>query len=103
MADLDRDAVVVTNSRRFGTAGDKVIEREVNVTLTGQGTTTNKITAESMGFDFFRGLSVLVKTDDSVVVIGAPSNDGKTLLLKAAATNAPADYTGEYKCVIQGI
>lgn len=102
MADLDKDAVEVLNTRYVGKAKE-IIEREVNVTLSGQGTTTNKITAESMNLYEFVGLSVLVGTDNSAIVIGAPSNDGKTLLLKAAGSNAPADFSGDYKAVIKGI
>lgn len=101
MADLASTAVTVKNSW-YGGLGKEIIHREVDVTLSGQGSTSNKITAEALGLDEFEGISVLTKDDDSAVVVGAPSADKKTLLLKAAATNAPADYTGDFTGVITG-
>lgn len=102
MADLTKSAVAVTHTIYVGVKRDR-IEREVTLTLTTQGTAANAITAASCGYHKFKGISYLTKSDDSVVLIGIPSADGSKLLLKAAGTNDPADYSGTFSGTISGV
>lgn len=96
MANLSRTAVTILGSRYEGTKKELIV-RECTIVLTGQGTATNKILASDLGFKGFKGSSIFTKSDNTEVLIGVPSYDKTFLLLKAAATNAPADFTGTYR------
>lgn len=104
MADLPQSAVTKgdifyeggINSRRF-----KAID--VTLVLTGQGSAANKIPASLFGLTRITRALSFRATDDSIILDAAPSNDGSKLLLKAAGTNAPADYTATIKGVVEGI
>lgn len=101
MADLAKDDVTINRSWYAG-QDKQIMSRDVNLTLSGQGTTANAINADTLGFKTFEGISTLTKGDDSEVVIGIPSVDKSQLLLKAAGTNAPAAFTGAYRGVVNG-
>jgi len=101
MANLASSAVTLTNTRYEGLHRERKVQ-EGTVALTGQGTATNKILAATLGLTFFRGISTLTKSDDTEVLIGVPSYDKSFLILKAAATNAPADFTGTYRYEVSG-
>jgi hypothetical protein len=66
------------------------------------GTATNKIQASVLGFRTIEHCTPLTIADNSVMLVAAPSYDGTLLLLKAAGTNAPADFSGTYECVVTG-
>lgn len=76
--------------------------KNLTLTLTGQGTTTNKILASVLGFNIIRQASPAVKDDNTLVIVAAPSIDGSMLLLKAAGSNAPADYTAVVTLDVEG-
>jgi hypothetical protein len=85
MSALAASAVSVTDTGYTGGVnGKKYRTREVVLTLTGQGTAANPIPA-----------SVLK-------LVAAPDYAGENLLLKAAGSNAPADYTGTFRGIVYG-
>ncbi len=102
MADLAAGGIAHITAWYNGWKKD-VINREVTVTLAAMGTAANAVPAASFGFSKFRGIAYLTKSDNTEVILGVPSYDGTKLLLKAAATNAPADFTGTYHGVVAGI
>lgn len=102
MADLAQTAVSITKATRLALTGGNRRILEVSLTLTGQGTATNKINASVLGLTKIIESSPLTASDNSLVIVAAPSADGTYLLLKAAGTNAPADYTATLLGVIQG-
>lgn len=101
MANLAESAVGVDRTWYSGIKKE-IVSKEVDVTLASMGTATNYLPAASFNLSVFVGLSYLTKSDNSEVIIGVPSFDGSKLLLKAADTNAPADFTGAYHGVVQG-
>lgn len=103
MADLAATAVSISNSGyKSGINGKRYKTRDVVLTLTSQGTTSNKILAGVLGLSAVAGCDPLVQDDNTDIVVGAPSYDGTVLLLKAAGSNAPADYTGTFKTQVWG-
>lgn len=101
MADLAASAVTVLKTKYMGTKKE-ILVKECTVVLSAQGTATNKILASILGLTYFQGISVFTKSDNTEVVLGVPSYDKTFLILKAAATNAPADFTGTYRAEISG-
>lgn len=103
MADLAQSAVVTRGSYTSGgNNGKKHRYFEVTATLAAMGTAANKVLATAFRLTNIVGCTPLVKTDDTLVIAAGPSTDGSMLLLKAAGTNAPADYTGEFKFIVWG-
>lgn len=101
MADLAASGVVVVSSWYEG--HDRgILNRHLRLTLSTMGTATNKILASVLGFAKIERCSPLVKSDDSVMLVASPSYDGSMLLTKAAGSNAPADFSGTYECVVTG-
>lgn len=67
------------------------------------GAAAGDIPASIFGLTFIESASPAVKSDDSIVVVVAPSYDGASLLGKAAATAAAADIpSGTYKLTLTG-
>lgn len=61
------------------------------------------IPASLFGLNIIEEVSPMVKSDDSIIVVGAPAYDGLSLLGKAAATAAAADIpAGDYAVVVKG-
>jgi hypothetical protein len=79
-------------------------EKAGSVTLSthGSGSAGEKIPASAFGLSTFEECGVLTKSDNTVVVVAAPSADRTEMLLKAAGTNAPASVTGTYNFVVKG-
>jgi hypothetical protein len=109
MADLAATAVSILKSwTEGGLHGKRVSCRQVQLTLTGQGTTTNKIPASVLGLGVIEQASNFVKSDDAKVYPAAVSNDGANLLLVdlTNATDAnradPADITATAIGVVKG-
>lgn len=103
MADLTSSAVTV--SRDYTGGGNNGLlhsYRDVVLVLTVQGTAANKIPASVLELNELVGASVFRKDDDTVLLVAAPDYAGANLLLKAAATNAPADFTGTFKGTVWG-
>lgn len=103
MADLATSAVVVSRvSSRTLSNGIVLFEKACAVTLTTQGTVANKILATAFGLSAFEESSPWSKTDNTEIVVAGVSADRSYLLLKAAATNAPADYAATYNVYVKG-
>lgn len=95
MADLAASAVtILDNYFSDGGNGKKFRTRKVRLVLTTQGGATNKIPAEVLNLTSIESATPAVASDNSLVIVAAPSYDKTFLLLKAAGTNAPADYNG---------
>lgn len=103
MANLARTGVVTRkNYRTGGNNGARFTAYECTVTLAAMGTAANKVLASAFGLRTITHVTPFVLSDDSIIVAASPSYDGTQILLKAAGTNAPADYTGVFKCVVWG-
>lgn len=110
MADLATSAVAndVNVSSMALSNGLTVFRRQLTLTLTGQGTTTNRILASVLGFSTVQWVSNFVKTDNTEIIPAVPSSDRSMILLMdpKQATDAnralPADFTGTYKCTVEG-
>lgn len=85
-----------------GQANKRVGCRKLTIVLTGQGTTTNKITAASLGFEKIDSAGPFVADGDDHIYVASPSYDGSLLLLKASATDAPADITDTLRGIVRG-
>lgn len=104
MASLADSAVTVQDSwEGGGVNARRFAYRRVVLVLTGQGGTTNLISAGNLRLKSVEGSTPLVKSDDSVVLIGAANYAGTALSLCATASDAPADATGTFKCTVWGI
>jgi len=102
MADLASSSVVVLDSWYASGLDKRIINRKLRVTLSSMGTTTNKIKASVLGFHSIEGPVTLIASDNSIMLVGTPSYDGTLVLLKAAGTNAPADFSGTFIGVFVG-
>src|ERR1700678_2606187 len=60
------------------------------------------IPASAFGMSVIREVSGVTKSDNSVILVAAPKADGSGILLKAAGTNAPAQYTGTFNMRVKG-
>jgi hypothetical protein len=102
MANLARSAVVFNSEWSEG-RNKRVFVRNVTMTLTGQGGTTNKILASVLGFTKLLECRSAVKSDNSVIYGRAPSIDGSFLMLTVAgAAGTPADVTATVQAVVTG-
>lgn len=84
MANLASSAVVVNNSYLFGgTVGKRTIMRNLTLTLTGQGGSTNLITAAVLGFNKIEGCTNGYASPATVVSCypAVPAPDGSALYL----------------------
>lgn len=103
MPDLASSAVSITRvSSETLSNGITLFTKACVVTLTTQGTTTNKILATAFGLSAFEESSSFSKSDNLEVIVPGVSNDRSYLLLKAAATNVPADFAGTYNVYVKG-
>lgn len=99
MANLASSAVTLvkwyyTNAR----VGSREKAVMVSLVLTGQGGTTNKILASTLGLNSIERATTFTASDNSAVVVAAPSADGTFLLLGTT----PADVTGTYSGTVFG-
>lgn len=108
MADLAASAV---SRQRVWVEGDrsgKLVQKCVDaiLTLTAQGTTTNKITAAVLGLSKIYEAQAI--TDGNTLLIARPSYDGTNLLLfdVSGATDAtrddPVDITDTIRVIVRG-
>jgi len=103
MAALASSAVTLNdNWTSQGNNGKKYSFRNVTLVLTGQGTVANPIPASALGLTKVIGAYPLTKSDDSLFVLGASNAANSVLLLKAAADNVPADYSGTFTGTVYG-
>ncbi len=103
MADLADSAVTLLDDwYEGGLNGRKFRCRKVSLVLTGQGTNANAIPASVLKLDEIHDVTPFVKSDDGAIVPASPNAAGDTLLLRASATEAPADHTGTFTGVVRG-
>lgn len=103
MADLGTSAVtILRQSSRTLSNGTVLWEKACVVTLTTQGTVANKILATAFGLSAFEESSSFSKNDNTEIVVAGVSADRSYLLLKAAGTNAPADFAATYNAYVKG-
>lgn len=104
MASLTKsDVAVIDDWYSGGLNARKFHYKKLSITLTSMGSVANAIPAEVLGLRKIQGCEPLVKTDDTLIVLAAPSTDRSQLLLKAAGTNAPGDYSGVFHVIVHGI
>src|SRR5262249_34738727 len=102
MADLARSAITF-NLDWKEQHSQPLFNRDVTITLTGQGGTTNRILASVFGLLKFTKGGTFVKNDNSAIYVGVPSIDGSMLLLSpGAAPMVPADVTATIRGVVVG-
>lgn len=102
MANLGTSGVTHIESWREAYAGKLVKARKVTMVLTSMGTVTNNIPASAFGLTTILECSPLINDGNDLVVVGSPNYDGTLLLLKAAGSNAPADYTDTFRAIVRG-
>jgi hypothetical protein len=103
MADLASSAVTTLRiSSETLSNGITLYTKACSVTLTTQGTVTNKVLATAFGLSAFEESSSWSKSDNTEIIVAGVSNDRSHLILKAAGTNAPADYAGVYNVYVKG-
>lgn len=109
MADLAASAVTIDHHWLYGGAeGKRLFEINFHAVLTGQGTTTNKITAAALGMTKIVKTTNLVKSDDTVIYPAVVAHDGSCVLLMDVtnATDgtraAPADITATVYGTVTG-
>lgn len=103
MSDLAKSAVThLDNYNDGGITGKKWSANKVQLVLTGQGTATNKILASVLGLTKIERASEFTADGDDHIYVAAPSYDGSFLLLKASATDAPADITDTVRGTVWG-
>lgn len=105
MADLTTSSVVV--NRTWNTTlsnGTVMYSKAVSMTLSTHGSASSGelILASAFGLTSIEEVSTLVKSDDTILIVGGPNAARSAILLKAAGTNAPASVTGVYACVVKG-
>lgn len=102
MAALAQSAV--TKDEIYLEGGNTGRRRKVvraTLTLTGQGTATSIPVALFGMAAIHRAHSA--RLSDNTILVAVPSYDGLSLLLKAAGTNAAADYSGTMRVIVEGV
>lgn len=103
MADLARSAITFNDEYSTG-RNRRFFVRDVTMNLTGQGGTTNRILASVLGLIKITACDAVVKTDNSAIYLGTPSQDGSMLLLSpGAAPMVPADVTATVRTTVEGL
>lgn len=101
MAALAKSGVTVLKTWYSGW-NKHLSSRRCTVVLSSMGTVANPIPASALGFSKFEGPVHLTIADNSIVLVGVPSADQSVLLLKAAGSNAPADFSGTFTGTFTG-
>lgn len=102
MANLAASGVTFVDTWQEAYAGKFLKARKVTMVLSSMGTVTNNIPASVLGLNTIIECSPLINDGNDLVIVASPNYDGTLLLLKAAGTNAPADYTDTFRCVVRG-
>ena len=108
MANLASSAVTINRSwTEGGVTGKELSCRDVTAVLTGQGGTTNLITAASLSLVSIQQVSIAVANDNSKVYSAAPSFDNLKVLLVdltqvTDASRIPADITATVRFTVKG-
>lgn len=109
MADLTSSAVTLLTSENYplGDRFQKSMQEsqgdyKVVLAAQGDGGAGSNIPAAAFGMLVIREISGVVKSDNSIQLVATPKYDGSAILLKAAGTNAPAQYTGTFNMRVKG-
>lgn len=102
MAVYSGTPVVRENYTGLGLNGKKYSFLEVTVTLSSNGGATNNIPKAVFDLAKIHGSTNAVKSDNTVILPTTPSYDGSLLLLGGGASNAPADYSGDFRFTVWG-
>ena len=94
--------VLRDNYKGLGLGGIKYSYQEVTITLSSQGGATNNIPAAKFSLSAIKGCTAAIKSDNTVLLPASPSYDGALLLLGGGASNAPADYSGDFRITVWG-
>lgn len=103
MADLEASDVTIVNGWPVNQGSRVVALREFSLVLDTMGTAANAIPASVLGFSKIISAEPGILDTNAGIIVAAPSLDGTKLLLKAAATNAPADYSGTLVIRVLGV
>lgn len=103
MADLATSGVTLISEWTEGSKNGRLLGcRKLELVLSAMGSATNKITAAVLGFTKIVDASPASADGNDHIYVAAPSYDGTLLLLKASATDAPADITDTVRIVVRG-
>lgn len=108
MANLAASAVTHEKGWKSLSTPSQLTTRHLTLVLTGQGTSTNKILASTLGFNKIHSCSLAQRSDDAGAYPAAPSYDGSMLFLynPNQATDAdrykPADITATVRITVTG-
>lgn len=106
MANLASAAVTVLEAwTEGGLNGKRNAAKRVTLTLTGQGGTTNQITAEALGFQKILSCSNAINAGQDEIFPAVPSVDGLSILLIVASETAhtPGDVTDTVTLNVIGV
>lgn len=103
MGDLAASAVTLIAEWKDGGIHNKnFVAKKLQLVLTGQGGSTNKILAETLGLTKIAYASPASADGDDHIYVASPSYDGSYLQLKASATDALADITDTVRLIVWG-
>lgn len=109
MPDLTSSGVTLQTSENYplGDRFQKSMQEsqgdyQVVLAAQGDGAAGSNIPAAAFGMSVIREISGVIKSDNSVMIVATPKADGSAILLKAAGTNAPAQYTGTFNMRVKG-
>lgn len=109
MANLANSAVAIQRRWAIADRSGKLVGKVVDaiLTLTGQGTATNKILASSLGLSEIWAVKSC-RADGDTLQLASPSYDGTYLLLydvenaTDASRSDPADVTDTIRVIVEG-
>lgn len=101
MPALAATAVTVLSEWYEGRA-QQLVTKKLRLVLTAQGTVANPIDASVLGLRKIVRASPAVKSDNTLIFTAAPNILGTILLLRDAATGAPADVTATVDLTVTG-
>lgn len=100
MANLAFSAVTENEYWREG-LNNRFVTKDLTLVLTGQGGTTNKILASTLGFSAIRKVHSAV-VSDGTHLNAAPSYDRSYITLAAKGSGTPADQTLTARLIVVG-
>ena len=84
--------------------GKRRVALAVTVAISGAGSgdSSKTIPASAFGLRVIEEVSPLVNDSDDLIIVASPNYDGTEIILKAAGTNVPADFTDTFRGVVKG-
>jgi len=100
MANLARSQVTFNDEWSEG-RNRRIFNRDITLALSGQGGTTNKILASTLGF--LKIIAVSGARDSSNNnILSAPSYDGSYIILSVLGAGTPADSSATIRMTVRG-